>query len=419
MLLEAVRQFFLQHGTAKKYGIGYSGGLDSHVLLSLCATLRSELSLNLVAIHINHNLSPHAKSWANHCRKICEEYGIEYQEQSIQLNLNAGDSLEEEARNQRYAIFANHLHQNDMLLTAHHQDDQAETVLLQLFRGAGPKGLAAMPALKSFGQAQHGRPLLSFSRDALQQYAKVHALEWIDDESNDNISFARNYLRHEILAPLKSRWPTIASSVTRSAMHCAEAQTIIEELAHELYAQVQGSRPHTLSVAKLLQQTEVKQRLILRHFMYVQHYPLPDTKKITAIQTDLLTAAPDRMPHVQWGDVILRRYRDDLFLMKKSLPQKSPHQLIWYLTQPLTLPDIGVLHHTNAVDEHIKNVVVRYREKGEVVELPKRGRHTLKNLFQEWGVLPWERDTAPLIFVDNILIAVVGYFLDENYQLSC
>ncbi|MBX3708779.1 MAG: tRNA lysidine(34) synthetase TilS [Gammaproteobacteria bacterium] len=418
-LLDAVSNFCRQCGVNKKYWIAFSGGLDSHVLLYLCKILQAELNINFNAIHVNHGLSKHAQSWARHCKKICNEYAIKYHERIIQLDLNIGDSLEEIAREKRYAAFAEYIGEEEILLTAHQQDDQAETMLLQLLRGAGPKGLAAMPQMKSFARGFHGRPLLHFSRFDLQQYAEMQQLDWIKDESNGDLSYTRNFIRHEILTKLKSRWPTVTATLSRSAAHCAESQVLLEKFAKEMYEQVQGTAETTLSVDKLTQVSPERQRLLLRTWIQYLGYPLPDTKKIETIQRDILTAARDRMPCVKWGKVELRRYRDDLHLLPALQAIDTQQVFSWDLAQSLRLPGVGILRTAytqgRGLRADIQHVLVQYRQGGEVVELLSRGRHTLKNLFQEWNVLPWERDRVPLIFFAGKLIAAMGYFFDEKF----
>lgn len=420
-LLNALRAFCSQWNEPKTYWIAYSGGLDSQVLLSICSILRTELNINLRAIHVNHGISSNAKTWAEHCRQSCEKYAIEYIERSIQLDLNAGDSLEAAAREQRYAVFAEYMAEGDVLLTAHHQDDQAETLLLQLVRGAGTKGLSAMPAIKSFAQGYHGRPFLEFPRSELLEYANSQQLIWVEDESNHNYSLSRNFIRHEILSKLKSRWPSVTSSIARSAAHCAENQMLIEEFAREICMQVKGSREHTLSVTKLLQLPAEKQRLILRTWIHELKHQVPDTKKIASIQRDVLTASWDSSPFVQWGNVALRRHRDDLHLTKVFETSGDQNDFSWNVEQPLVLPRAGVLKTRSTKGKGLRgaitNVSVRYRQGGEVVALRDRGRHTLKNLFQEWNVLPWERDLIPLIYAADKLIGVAGYFLDEEFAV--
>lgn len=426
-LLLALQRFCSQYGYDKTYWIGYSGGLDSHVLLAVCHALRLNQPIKLRAIHINHGLNAKSKIWADHCARVCEAYEIDYLERSIQFEQTAGRSLEELAREKRYAIFAECLNDGDLLMTAHQQDDQAETLLLQLFRGAGPKGLAAMPVERSFARGFHLRPFLGFTRSMLQEYAELMKLKWIEDESNQNLHLTRNFIRHDVLPRLKARWPTVTIAISRTASHCAEAQALLEEVALDVGKKVSGSKINTLSVNKLLQLTAENQKLVLRTWIRALDYPLPDAKKIQTILNNALKAASDKMPCIRWGGIELRRFRDDLYLMP-CLPIHNAQQIFeWDLETKLKLPGIGVLSairsevKTETQRKHylcldIRSVSVRFRRGGEIARLPKRGHHTLKNLFQEWGVPPWERDRIPLIFVNEKLISAVGYFIDPEYM---
>ena len=201
------------------------------------------------------------------------------------------------------------MEEGDLLLTAHQQDDQAETVCLQLLRGAGPKGLAAMPHIKPFARGWHARPLLTIPRSALHAYAQCHQLKWVEDESNENTDLTRNFIRHDVLSLLKTRWPTVGGMIARSGAHCAESQALLEDYALEECKNLQGSRLHTLSVQKLLKCSVAKQRLVLRTWIAQQGYLSPDTKKFLTIQEDVLTASWDRLPVVSWAGAELRRYR--------------------------------------------------------------------------------------------------------------
>lgn len=418
-LLNALRDFCCQQGMEKTYWIAYSGGLDSHVLLSLSHALREECALSLRAIHVNHGLSSNAKVWAAHCAQVCKEYEIDYVERSVTIALQAGDSLEEAARVARYAVFADCLGENDILLTAHHQDDQAETLLLQLLRGAGLKGLAAMPAIKSFAHGLHARPLLTFPRTTLEYYAQEQQLRWVEDESNHNHQLTRNFIRHDILALLKTRWPSVASTLSRSALHCSEAEDLLQEFGLEIMDGVKGSRPETLSVSKLLQVHPKKQRLILRTWIHHLGYSLPDAKKLEAILSTVLTAGCDRMPCVNWRLAEVRRYRDDLYMMACLPSHDATLSVEWNLNQPTMQIGNSVLRASlvqgRGLRADIQHVQLRFRQGGEVAEMAGRGHHTLKNLFQEWDVPPWERDRIPLVYVKEKLIAVLGYFLEQDY----
>lgn len=416
-LLNALRQCCHQLGTNKTYWIAYSGGLDSQVLLMLCHQLRTEIPLNLVAIHINHGLSQHAMTWQAHCVRTCNTLKIELiTHQLTDLNPNA-NNLEETARNLRYQFFAECLAQNDVLLTAHHQDDQAETVLLQLLRGAGVKGLAAMPHIKLFAKGHHARPLLNFSREQLHRYANANELQWIDDESNQNQHFTRNFFRQQILPLLKQRWPTATKMIARSASHCAEAQQLLNEHAQIHLLNLRGSQPNTLSIARLLELSYVEQRSILRYWINQLGYPVPDATRLTAIQNNALRAAKDRMPQVFWNGIEVRRFRDDLYIMPR-LAQHNIQQVFNWDFSPLSIPGVGHLKATrllgNGLRADLSNLSIRFRQGGETVWSTQRGTQTLKNLFQEWRIPSWLRPRLPLIFSDNKLISVVGYFLDEE-----
>jgi tRNA(Ile)-lysidine synthase len=392
-LMGAAEAICAQYGTDKTYWIAYSGGVDSHVLLSLFHVLCQTQPLKLHAIHIHHGLSPHASDWSAHCKAVCAQLQIDFVERKINLDLQPGQSLEEIAREKRYAVFAEHMQAGDVLLTGHHQDDQAETLLLQLLRGSGVKGLAAMPMTKPFAGGVHARPLLMTSRAEIMQYAASHSLHWIEDESNRHVAFSRNFLRQEIMPILLKRFPSATQTIARSAEHCREAESILNELATEKLASVAGKVAGTLSVSKLLLLSPALQRLVLRTWIANAHYSLPDTKKLSVMMHDVLQARQDAMPCVKWGHAMLRRYRDDVFV----LPILSP---------PVAIPDEWL----------VNRYTIRYRQPGEVVTLLKRGRLNLNHLMQEWGVPPWERDHLPLVFEQGVLVAAVGYFIGSSVQ---
>ena len=417
----AALQFFTDVGLNKTYWLAYSGGLDSHALLHLCVQARTLSVFDLRVIHVHHGLSQYADDWAAHCRQVCAEYGVEYHQQNIDAKSTVGKSPEEVARQRRYEVFSQCLQPGDVLLTAHHEDDQAETVLLQLLRGAGVKGLAAMPMTKPLGQGMHARPLLACTRAELQKYAEQHQLRWVEDESNQNVGLTRNFLRHEVLPLLKKRWPTVTHALSRSASHCAEALPLLETAGNEVLQQSLGSRAGTLSVQKLLLLDPIHQRLALRAWLHAQACPMPDTVKLQQLQHDMLTASRDSEPCLAWQDVEVRRYRDDLYVMP-TLPLHDVMQTwVWDLQSPLMIPGVGCLQADRKKGQglraDISSVVVKFRQGGEKCHLPKRsGHHDLKKLFQEWGVPSWQRKRIPLLYLGEKCIAVVGFFIDEDYM---
>lgn len=387
-IVKACKEFCHANGFERTYWVGYSGGLDSHVLLHALAQVRIEYPIQLKAIYINHGLSQQAAAWAEHCAQVCQQFNIDFADHSIQINSSSHDSLEELARDGRYTVFAGLMGSQDLLCTAHHQDDQAETVLLQMLRGSGPKGLAAMPRIKPFAQGWHARPLLDFTRDELKNYADQHQLKWIEDESNSNTHFTRNFLRHDILPLLKNRWPSVTEVLARVADNCAEAQHVLDTVVEPLLHSVTGSVANTLSVTKVLHLNEIQQRHVLRAWLEQLHFPGLPAIKLQQIQKDILQAREDKTPYFTWRGVELRRYRDDLYAMS-SLPLHDAQQaFIWDdLSQPLVLPGIGTLRAELSLGKglrsDINNISVRFRQGGEVLHLPGRTcHHELKSCFR-------------------------------------
>ena len=419
-LFSPLQDLFLTHGFDKTYWVAYSGGLDSHVLLHALAQLRSDQPLRLRAIYVNHCLSPNASQWAQHCATVCESLQIDFQEEVIDANAAIGQSPEEVARQSRYSIFSKLISAGDILLTAHHQNDQAETLLLQMLRGAGPKGLAAMPSLKVFAKGFHARPWLNLTREELQEYAEQHHLRWIEDESNTNTAFSRNFIRHEVLPILKKRWPTVTETLTRVAHHCAESQQLLDQFMQQDLERVKGLLPRSLSIKKLVALDDARQRQVLRGWLQELGFPIPQTTKILQIQRDMLYAREDKMPHFCWSGVELRRFRDHLCAMPALQEFDAAQVFKWDFSQPLVLPQVGCLHATPVLGQGLRadseHVTVRFRQGGESCRLPGREQHhDLKKLFQEWGVPTWERERLPLIYVGKKLAAVVGFFVSDEF----
>lgn len=312
--VEYLKNYLLQFQTASTIWIAYSGGLDSSVLLHLMAKLASQEKIGMLkAIHINHGWHVDAEQWAARCQKVCEELNISYQLIAVNAQPARGESPEACARAARYAAFASLLSSGDYLLTAHQKDDQAETLLIQLFRGAGIKGLASMPALTQFANGYHMRPLLNCTRQALEDYAKQNKLIWIDDESNKNLRFNRNFIRHELMPHIQQRWPQITTTLTRVASHCAEANVLLQELAEEDLLKVQGTQPNTLSVNKLLQLGDARWRNVFRHWLHNLKFSLPSQAQLERVEKDILRSGKGSKPIVTWGNVMIQRQRDDIY----------------------------------------------------------------------------------------------------------
>jgi tRNA(Ile)-lysidine synthase len=400
-LLEEIEKYCQQLGFVNTYWVGFSGGMDSQVLLSALLQLQARLPLKIKAIHINHQLSSDADKWAAHCSKFCNDHAIELHIKKMSTRPQKSESIEAWARQGRYKIFKNCLSQNDILLTAHHADDQSETLINQMMRGAGPKGLASMPVLKNFACGFLLRPLLHFPRSCLQDYAEQQHLTWVQDESNKNIKFSRNFIRHRILPVLQEHWPQYPKLLGRVARNCADAQNLLEEYLREDVRLCAGNGPQTLSITKLKN--------------------LPSRKKLNEILLHVLSAAQDRMPLVTWGEVEIRRYKNDLYGMPAEKKLTPTDSFFWpNLAEVLRLPQ-GVLSAEpvlgRGLSNRLKNCTVKFRAACDTCVLPGRKfHHKLKKLLQAMGVPPWLRDTLPLIFYGEELVAVVGYFIADQYR---
>lgn len=405
--------------------IAYSGGMDSHVLLHSAAMLQARNpSFHVSAVHVHHGLHPDAAKWADHCRQVCAALGVPLQIQSVNIDTQQGRlSLEEAARAARYQALAKVLAPKTVLLLAHTQNDQAETVLLQLLRGAGPKGLAAMPVMTDFAQGQLIRPLLTITRQDLTTYAQQHQLSWCEDPSNINLRFDRNYLRHKILPPLLQRWPGALTTLSRTAIHCAEAASLLTELAIADEKLAKGEEAHSLSVNALLKLPAARQRNLIREWLMQLKLPLPPQTKLNAILHDVLLAAKDSNPLVTWGNVVVRRYRDELFAEIMPATLSKNIEIDWPdLSEPLVLPDgLGTLIAKSNLGMGMRlpigaTVSIRFRRGGERIQLPGRnGHHQLKKLLQEWGVPPWQRERLPLVYINGALAAVVGQSIAAEF----
>ena len=409
---------------ARRYWVAYSGGCDSTVLLHALASLREQLPVEVRALHVNHNLHEAAPEWAVHCHTVCEALDIPLYEVNVDARASKGESPEAAARAARYRIFSEMLQTGDGLLLAHHQDDQAETLLLQLVRGSGPRGLAAMPLHRSLGAGWLGRPMLTFSRQALSEYAAAGGLKWIDDPSNFDTEFDRNFLRQQVMPRLRERWPSVANTMARAARHQAEAAELLHQLAEEDWQHCAGPQVDTLHIATLTQLTQERQRNLLRYWINsVNTLPLPDQQRLNRILDEVIPAAEDAQPIIRWPGGQVRRYAGLLYLLAAD-PRPLTGCLQWDLTNTLELGDGQQLCVVTIRGQGLRadlqgnaNLTVRYRQGGEVCRPAGRGhQHELKKLLQEWNVPPWERSRVPLLYAGEEIAAVIGYCVCEPYH---
>lgn len=298
---------------ANRIFIGYSGGVDSHVLLHVCAAF-PELKTKITAVYIHHGLQKEADDWAIHCQKIALDLEVSFLEIRVDANANARESPEEAARNARYKAFKNLISENDVLLMAQHREDQLETVLLQLFRGSGLKGLAGMPEKMPFGAGQLCRPFLNVSKTEITAYALENQLIWIEDPSNQSLIYDRNFLRHEIIPKLKQRWQSLDKTVARTATHCAEAETVISKIAQSKFEMVFNAENETLNIPKLLNFSEIEQRLILRQWFEFLSLKMPSQDFLKRILNEVIGAKSDRHPILHKKGVTVSRKGKNLVI---------------------------------------------------------------------------------------------------------
>lgn len=423
---ELLKQHISTFRKAPCLWVAYSGGCDSHALLHSLAALRSEITSEIKAIHINHGLSPLANEWEEHCRVICEQLDVPYVAISVDASTKK-TSPEEAARHARYAEWKKLLNKDEVILLAHHQDDQAETVLLQLLRGSGVKGLAAMPAQQTFSLGLLCRPMLGFLREEIVSYAVEQNLNWIDDPSNFDTDFDRNFLRHEIVPLLETRWPSLKKTLSRTATHSAEADQLLTELASQDWLKVQNN--NQIKISELLELDEKRQRNVVRYWLAtICKLTLPDTIHLQRILDEVLTAAEDAKPEVIWRGGEVRRYQGLLYAQEKLIEPESNTVLIWAdIEKPLVLNSEGLKLSATASmgaglsQDKLKNaeISLKFRQGGESCRPAGRGQtHQLKKLFQEWQIPPWRRASVPLIYVNGELAQVVGHCYCEPFAAA-
>ncbi|MGF1684291.1 tRNA lysidine(34) synthetase TilS [Photobacterium minamisatsumaniensis] len=400
--------------------LALSGGMDSRVLLHLMGRyLKDNPHVHCHAVHVHHGLSQHADQWAGQCLAWAKEASIPCVVERVVLDLGKGKSLEQEARVARYEALAKHIQQGSTLLTAQHADDQLETVLLALKRGSGPAGLSAMPALTPFAKGEHWRPLLGVTRGDVEQYAALQQLQWVEDESNCDQRYDRNFLRHSVTPLLTERWPGIRKSVVRSAALCGEQEALLQELladklAHALHPD------QSLSIAGL--GSERQGKALIRQWLSLQKVLMPSQAQLEQIWHNVILAKADANPKLCWSQYEVRRFEQRLYLLEQW-PDVSLQVLTCQLEQPCCLPhDLGTV--TLAKSEHgtlrlpAKNepVTIRFEPAGLAVQPVGRvGKRKLKKLFQEYGVPSWNRRRTPLLFYGEALVAVAGLFVVEGF----
>ncbi|WP_233279483.1 tRNA lysidine(34) synthetase TilS [Acidihalobacter yilgarnensis] len=375
-------------------------------------------------MHVHHGLQADADAWADTCAAHCAEWGIEFELLRIAASPRSGDSPEARARELRYAALRSVMARGDGLLTAHHADDQAETLLLQLLRGAGPAGLAAMPRLAPFGCGWHARPLLALRRTALRDYLTRAGIGWIEDPTNSDLSPARNYLRHRILPLIEARWPATVTTLGRAAGLQAESQGLLSHLGRRDLETASGEWPGVLSVSALRVLPDARLHNAVRVWLSDKGLPLPNARRLSDLRR-VLEARRDGRAQLCWPGAELRRYRDELYADIPLSSHDSTRVFQWDPATPLDLPGLGLVLRKEDLRCDLSSLMsagahltIRFRRGGERCKMSPRGRsRALKSLLQEAGVPPWLRDRIPLLYADEHLVEVIGYWrCHEDHQ---
>lgn len=399
--------------------VGFSGGRDSTVLLHALATLRERLPAPLRAIHINHGLHPDAAQWERHCRAVAAALDVEYTSRTVTIDIADPRGLEAAARAARYEALEAELCPREWLLTAHHADDQLETVLLQLLRGSGPAGIAAMPARAPFGRGFLVRPLLAFDRQAFAAYAENNRLNYLDDPSNIDDRRDRNYLRHEIVPPLKQRWPAATTTVGRAARHAAQAKSLLADLAALDLERIATANASTLPAEAVLALGRDRAANLLRCWLNERKLPIPPERRLDALLSQAAEAAEDKAPKVAWPGAEARCWQGRIYAF--APPGDPPPLPARWHGEPLTLgPGLGELRAVPAAGGLRKDIIaegveLRWRDGGERIRPAGQPHHrALKNLLREADVPPWIRNRIPLLWFNNELVAVAHLWVADE-----
>ncbi|WP_120513942.1 tRNA lysidine(34) synthetase TilS [Photobacterium salinisoli] len=401
--------------------LALSGGLDSRVLLHLLGRfIQKYPHYQALAVHVHHGLSPNAEHWLAKCEAWAKQDAVTLHCERVSVQSGSRISLEQAAREARYGALARYVQSQEYLLTAQHADDQLETVLLALKRGSGPAGLAAMPEVKPFANGLHIRPLLDVSRAELQAYAHEHHLDWVDDESNQDRRFDRNFLRLDIVPALTSRWPGLRQAVARSAALCGEQQSLLESLLADKLNQIIAA-DGSLDLSEV---TDGKQgRALVRLWLQHLSLPVPSKAQLEQIWRAVCLAREDANPCVSLNGYDIRRFQSRLYAVRPRPDVTKWRQAITPDT-PCALPaSLGVITLIRLSDGHLRSpepderVWIAFDPSGlSAHPLGRAGRRKLKKLFQEYGVPSWRRRQTPLLFYGDKLAAVAGLFVVEGFE---
>lgn len=413
----AVAHYVSQQPEAAHYCVAYSGGMDSHVLLLLMVQLRDQGRVAaLRALHVDHGLQAASAGWGEHAIGICRDLNVPLELRQADVgSAETGDDNgpEAAARKARYGVFSEVLRPGEHLLLAQHAEDQAETFLLQALRGSGPDGLASIPRKRRFAQGYMGRPLLVCSQESLQEVARQQALHWIEDPSNLDHRFDRNYLRHQVMPLLKARWPATTETLSRAALRSAAASQSLLVMARQDLESLQIPGTTELSINAIKALPRERAFTALRLFIRQRGLRMPRLQDLVQVMSDLVEARPDSAGIVNVRDYVIRRHRDKLYVLPPHT-RTAPFRYEWQAPfEPLTIRETGLTLTLELCREQgiampaSGSVSVKSRAGGELLKLGEPAYHkAVKKILQESSTPPWVRETIPLLYIDGRLAAI-------------
>ena len=426
-LLNIVEKAFLDlnqsHKNIKSMTVALSGGIDSVVLLHLLHQLQKKHRFILNAMHVHHGLSQNADKWVKFCEKLCMKLSVPLDVQYIQLPQKKSLGIEGEARRLRYEKLLKT--KTDLIVLAHHEDDQAETFLLQLIRGAGVKGLSSMAHFDVTKKLW--RPLLNQSKSDIESYAKQHKLKWIEDESNQNIDLDRNFIRSKVLPILKNRFNHIIKVISRSSAHLAEAQNLLDDLAKlDLKSYLKSNDyKYKLQVKTLNKLSLTRAKNVLRYWLEMNNQLMPSKELLDELLRQVLHAKKDAELIIELSkNHEIRRYKDEIYLVKKKQQDQKNYEIVWQGESEISLPNGSKLRFKKVKGKGIslekikdKKLIISNRKGGEFFKPDsKRPTKKVKQLLQESDLPPWDRENLPIFFINKDVVCVTNFGVDIKFQ---
>lgn len=385
--------------------IAYSGGVDSTALLYFANKIAKKKNMAIRAIHINHNLNKESKNWEYHCKNFCKKNNINFEAKSINISISSGDSIEERARDERYFQIYSSMNEGSIMMTAHHLEDQAETFLYQLLRGSGSKGLSSMPIIKKLTKGIHLRPFLSLKKSTLIDIVEFSELSYVNDNSNSNISYSRNFIRKKVIPLIENRWPSYAYTISRSANNAAESMKLNNDLASIDIKKYLHEDMNKLGIgAKEL--SDYRFNNVVRFWIQKNKFRMPTSDQLKSIYLNVFNAGEDKAPFFLCSEYEIRRSNNYIEIMK-PLEKHDPEKIYkWKYKTNLVIPHLQIDITWKHLEEKLgyqlrKDVEVKFRRKGENVKLSHD--KSLKDYMRENKIPIWKRERTPLIYVDKEL----------------